>query len=313
MSATDGDLVEDYLDQLYAGLRGSPRRGRRLLAEAEDHLRQGVAEGLAAGLSQREAQEAAISSFGSVRAVVRAHQVQRQRVPGLAVLADLVMSAWKLGSIGLLAVGASGLVVAGMNAAVRPVIRRGGGGGHQAARRRLPVLAQHLAARALLRPGVHAGEQFRRGDAARGGRPPRPGPAGRLPAGPAPEGAPWLGTRGTAGRLHADDRGQPVRRGRAGPDLARPEAAAGPPLSGGSPVPASTSAGRSWPSSWRRPTAGRCSARCSGAPGTDSRPPAAGGPLAGLATPPRGEQVSRERGGHLARDWTRWPGGRRPG
>ena len=115
MSATDEDLVENYLDQLYAGLRGSPRRGRRLLAEADDHLRQGVADGLAAGLSQREAQEAAISSFGSVRAVVRAHQVQRQRPPGLALLADLVMSAWKLGSIGLLAVGASGLVVAGMN------------------------------------------------------------------------------------------------------------------------------------------------------------------------------------------------------
>ncbi len=116
MSTTDGDLIEDYLDQLYAGLRGSPRRGRRLLAEAEDHLRQGVAEGVAAGLSERAAQEAAISGFGSVRAVVRAHQVQRQHVPGLAVLADLVMSAWKLGSIGLLAVGASGLVVAAMNA-----------------------------------------------------------------------------------------------------------------------------------------------------------------------------------------------------
>ena len=116
MSTTDGDLIEDYLDQLYTGLRGSPRRGRRLLAEAEDHLRQGVAEGVAAGLTEREAQEAAISGFGSVRAVVRAHQVRRQRVPGLAVLADLVMSAWKLGSIGLLAVGASGLVVAVMNA-----------------------------------------------------------------------------------------------------------------------------------------------------------------------------------------------------
>ncbi|MFI5064531.1 MAG: permease prefix domain 1-containing protein [Streptosporangiales bacterium] len=115
MSTSDGDLVEDYLDQLYTGLRGSPRLGRRLLAEAEDHLRQGVAEGVAAGLSERAAQEAAISGFGLVRAVVRAHQVQRRRMPSLAVLADLVMSAWKLGSIGLLAVGASGLVVAVMN------------------------------------------------------------------------------------------------------------------------------------------------------------------------------------------------------
>ena len=115
MSSTGGDLIEDYLDQLYARLRGSPRAGRRLLAEAEDHLRQGVADGVAAGLSEREAQEAAISSFGSVGAVVRAHQVQRYRAPGLALLADLTLTAWKLGSIGLLAVGASGLVVAAMN------------------------------------------------------------------------------------------------------------------------------------------------------------------------------------------------------
>ena len=110
------DLVEAYLDQLYARLRGSPRQGRRLLAEAEDHLRQGVEEGLAGGLSLREAQEHAISSFGSVRAVVRAHDTRLRRLPSTAVLADLVMSGWKLSSVGLLAVGASGLVAAAMNA-----------------------------------------------------------------------------------------------------------------------------------------------------------------------------------------------------
>jgi hypothetical protein len=121
------DLVEEYLDQLYSKLRGSPRQGRRLLAEAEDHLRQGVDEGLAGGLTLREAQEHAVSSFGSVRA----HDTRLRRLPGAAVLADLVMSGWKLGSIGLLAVGASGLVVAAMNvifgrsfvAAVGPGIR----------------------------------------------------------------------------------------------------------------------------------------------------------------------------------------------
>ena len=109
------DLVEEYLDELYSQLRGSPRQARRLLAEAEDHLRQGVDEGLAGGLTLEEAQQHAVSSFGSVRAVVRAHDTRLRRVPGAAVLADLVMSGWKLGSIGLLAVGASGLVVAAMN------------------------------------------------------------------------------------------------------------------------------------------------------------------------------------------------------
>jgi hypothetical protein len=125
------DLVEEYLDELYTKLRGAPRQGRRLLAEAEDHLRLGVEEGLAGGLTLREAQEHTVSSFGSVRTVVRAHDTRLRRVPGAAVLADLVMSGWKLGSIGLLAVGASGLVVAAMNvmfgrpfvAAVAPGIR----------------------------------------------------------------------------------------------------------------------------------------------------------------------------------------------
>ncbi len=118
MSETErraGDLVEEYLDELYTKLRGSPRQGRWLLAEAEDHLRQGVDEGLAGGLTREEAQQHAVSSFGSVRAVVRAHDIRLRRVPGAAVLADLVMSGWKLGSAGLLAVGASGLVAAAMN------------------------------------------------------------------------------------------------------------------------------------------------------------------------------------------------------
>jgi hypothetical protein len=125
------DLVEQYLDELYTKLRGSPRQGRRLLAEAEDHLRQGVDEGLAGGLTLLDAQEHAVSSFGSVRAVVRAHDSRLRRVPGAAVVADVVMAAWKLGSVGLLAIGASGLVVAAMNvlfgrsfvAAVSPGIR----------------------------------------------------------------------------------------------------------------------------------------------------------------------------------------------
>jgi hypothetical protein len=115
MNTLQDDPIEHYLDQLYAGLRGSPRQGRRILAEAEDHLREGVAAGLAAGLTEREAQEQAISSFGSVRAVIRAHDQRLRRVPGIAVLADVAMSAWRLGSVGLLAIGASGLVAAAMN------------------------------------------------------------------------------------------------------------------------------------------------------------------------------------------------------
>jgi hypothetical protein len=119
------DPIQRYLAQLRAELPA--RDTDRILAEAEDHLRETVATGLAVGLTEAEAQEAAISSFGSVRAVVRAHATRpgnliRGRTPR-AVLGDLVLSAWKLGGIGLTAIGASGAVVALMNVtAGRPYV-----------------------------------------------------------------------------------------------------------------------------------------------------------------------------------------------
>jgi hypothetical protein len=111
------DPVQRYLTQLRASLRTA--EAGRILAEAEDHLRETVSAGLAAGLSHTEAREAAVSAFGSVRAVVRAHQTRpgrlfRGRTPR-AVLGDLFLSAWKLGGAGLAAIGASGVVVALMN------------------------------------------------------------------------------------------------------------------------------------------------------------------------------------------------------
>jgi hypothetical protein len=98
--------VWEYLDQLRASLR-TPDAGL-ILAEAEDHLRDAVAAGLAAGLTEFEAQHAAISSFGSLRAVVRAHQARRGRAA--AVISDLAMAAWKLTWLFLLAYYASTLV-----------------------------------------------------------------------------------------------------------------------------------------------------------------------------------------------------------
>lgn len=111
------DPVEDYLTRLRDWLRTPD--AARVLAEARDHLDESTSAGMAAGLTEREAQEAAISSFGSVRAVVRAHQARpRHLIKGRtpwAVLADLIMSAWKLGGTGLAAVGVSGLLVLFMN------------------------------------------------------------------------------------------------------------------------------------------------------------------------------------------------------
>lgn len=129
MSAPQVDLVEQYLDQLYTRLRSAPRDARRILAEAEDHLREAVTDGLAAGLTQREAEEQAVSSFGSVRAVVRAHDGGAWRFPGRAVLFDLGLAGLKLGGIGALAVAASGLVAAAMNMLLGPGFV--GGAGHR--------------------------------------------------------------------------------------------------------------------------------------------------------------------------------------
>jgi hypothetical protein len=110
-----GEPIEDYLDQLQASLRTTPRETRRIIAEAEDHLRQAAAEAQEGGLTRREAEEYAISSFGSVSAVVRAHDHRSSRSLLLAVGRDLTLAGWMLGAVGLVAVGVSGLVAAVMN------------------------------------------------------------------------------------------------------------------------------------------------------------------------------------------------------
>ncbi|HEY6295201.1 MAG TPA: hypothetical protein VIX15_06010 [Streptosporangiaceae bacterium] len=120
MKGAQRDPIEAYLRELRGSLRAGAAEAELIVAEAEDHLRETTAVGLAAGLAEREAQEAAISAFGSVRAVVRAHETTpgnlvKGRTPA-AVIEDLCLAAWKLGAIGLTAVGASGLVVLVMNA-----------------------------------------------------------------------------------------------------------------------------------------------------------------------------------------------------
>jgi hypothetical protein len=102
-------LVQEYLRQLRASLRTRPDETSRILAEAEDHLRESVAARRAAGLTETEAAEAAISSFGTVRAVVRAHQTRRAQAA--AALGSLFMALWGLAGLALTAVFAVGLVL----------------------------------------------------------------------------------------------------------------------------------------------------------------------------------------------------------
>jgi hypothetical protein len=91
-------------------LTPSKPRHAEILAEAEDHLRESAAAGEVLGLTERDAQEAAISAFGSVRAVVRAHHMRSGQVA-----AGLVMTALKLGWTGMFAVAASGFVALAMD------------------------------------------------------------------------------------------------------------------------------------------------------------------------------------------------------
>lgn len=102
------DLIREYLNELRAGLRLAPEETDVIVDEAEDHLRETAAAGLAAGMTEREAQQAAISAFGSVAAVVRAHRERHEW--NVALAGNLVMAAWRLALLFLLAAGVSGVL-----------------------------------------------------------------------------------------------------------------------------------------------------------------------------------------------------------
>jgi hypothetical protein len=113
------DQIAEYLHDLRASLELAPEEAELVVAEAEDHLRETAACGLAAGMTEHEAQLAAISAFGSINAVVRAHAswpagLIRGRTPA-AILGDVILAGWRLAGTGLVAVGFSGLVVLLMN------------------------------------------------------------------------------------------------------------------------------------------------------------------------------------------------------
>jgi HAAS len=102
------DLIREYLNELRASLRLAPEETDVIVDEAEDHLRETTAAGLAAGMTEREAQQAAISAFGSVTVVVRAHRERHEW--NVALAGNLVMAAWRLGLLFLLMAGVSGAV-----------------------------------------------------------------------------------------------------------------------------------------------------------------------------------------------------------
>ena len=104
------DPIEAFLDRLMGHLRGSASDVRRILAEAEEHLRDATAERVAAGAAEADAQRAAVAAFGDARAVARRFAGRLAPVPAAEVGAQLLRTAVLLGAVALVAIGVSGLV-----------------------------------------------------------------------------------------------------------------------------------------------------------------------------------------------------------
>jgi len=104
---TPADAIEDYLDRLIVTLSGSPRQVRHTLAEVEAHLRDAVAEGVAAGLTEPAAQAQAVARMGPVHGVTgRGPALTR---PSMAMARRLALTAALIGGAGFLAIGAAGV------------------------------------------------------------------------------------------------------------------------------------------------------------------------------------------------------------
>ncbi len=107
-AGSHGDAVEQFLDRLLVTLNGSPRQVRHTLAEVEAHLRDAVAEGMAAGLSERDAQAWAVERMGPVHGVTGRAAAFSQ--PSGPLLRRLVLTAFLVGGAGFVAIGGAGLI-----------------------------------------------------------------------------------------------------------------------------------------------------------------------------------------------------------
>jgi hypothetical protein len=110
------DPVEDYLDGLLLTLPGTPREVRHTLAEVDAHLHDVVAEGIAAGLSQHEAEAAAVVRVGPMHAITgRTAHFSR---PAAALLRRTALAGSLVGGVALVSYGISAAISRAM-AAIR--------------------------------------------------------------------------------------------------------------------------------------------------------------------------------------------------
>lgn len=108
------DPIERYLDDLFLALRDNPRAARRLLREAEDHLREHQHRLVAGGMTPPEAATAAITQFGPITEVVDSTKAEDPRRWFLSAAGGLLNGALWMVAIGFIAIGVSGVVALAM-------------------------------------------------------------------------------------------------------------------------------------------------------------------------------------------------------
>lgn len=105
----ENDQIELYLDELLGRLHGSPRQVRRTLAETEDHLREATSEGIALGMTPRDAARRAIERLGDPRVVAGGRSIGWVWTPVGERVRQLIAGAAMFMGIGLVAIGLSNL------------------------------------------------------------------------------------------------------------------------------------------------------------------------------------------------------------
>ena len=106
--------VDEYLDKLLLTLSGPPRQVRRTLAEVEAHLHDVVAEEMAAGKAQAEAEQAAVARMGTLSQITGRPLQFGQ--PAAALMRRTALAGSLIGGIALVAVGISGAIGWGLAA-----------------------------------------------------------------------------------------------------------------------------------------------------------------------------------------------------
>jgi hypothetical protein len=104
------DRIDLYLDDMLDRLEGTPAERRRMLNEAEAHLRDSAAALEREGMDPESAQAAAVAAFGDAPTIAKASN----RRSLTALLAAFIRAAAQLAVYGFVAIGAATLLARGL-------------------------------------------------------------------------------------------------------------------------------------------------------------------------------------------------------